>query len=345
MRPTPPGDAAEVDIKFIQIIAIATVITSVTWIFILSSERSLRMNLSRREMMGATGALIVGAAGAGHALGAPQDIDIEVHAEREFIVLRNTGGEDVDLSGYTVDFEHQEPDTQLYELDDGTVVGANDELVVRTGAEASGDAAPPPNTGVSAGFDAPMLNNEDPDVIALIDPDGTVVASTTINTPSPTATATRTPTEEPTETPTPEPEDTPTPTEEPEDTPTPTEEPTETPTPGDGGTGGGGTASVTFDDQNSDGSSVVVRSATLSDGGFLVIHDQSGAVLGHSAYLEAGSHSNVGVTLDDPITATQVLIAMAHTDDGDQSYEFPGADGPYTAGGAPVTDDARVTIC
>lgn len=107
-------------------------------------------------------------------------------------------------------------------------------------------------------------------------------------------------------------------------------------------------ASVTFDDQDSDGRSVIVQQATLSDGGYLVIHGESdgapGAVLGHSEYLEPGEHTTVQVTLDDPITSTQTLIAMAHTDDGDQEYEFPDADGPYTADGKPVTDDACITL-
>jgi hypothetical protein len=103
-------------------------------------------------------------------------------------------------------------------------------------------------------------------------------------------------------------------------------------------------ASVTFEDQDSDGSSVVVQNTTLPDGGFLVVHDESGAVLGHSAYLDAGTNSNVEVSLDSPISSDQTLIAMAHTDDGDESYEFPGADGPYTTDGAPVTDDACVQV-
>ena len=104
------------------------------------------------------------------------------------------------------------------------------------------------------------------------------------------------------------------------------------------------TASVTFGDQDSDGSSVVVQSATLSDGGYLVIHDESGAVLGHSAHLDAGEHSNVEITLDSSISSDQTLIAMAHTDDGDQEYEFPDADGPYTTDGKPVTDPATITL-
>jgi hypothetical protein len=133
---------------------------------------------------------------------------------------------------------------------------------------------------------------------------------------------------------------------------------------GDGGDGGGDDgdgggdgddgddpekpAQVGFTGQDSDGTSVVVQQATLPEGGYLVVHASDdgtpGAVLGHSAYLSAGDHSNVEVALDEPISSTQTLIAMAHTDDGDQECEFPDADGPYTADGEPVTDDASVTL-
>lgn len=305
------------------------------------------MDFSRRDVLGATGALIVGTAGAGQVLGAPQEIEFkEVNAEREFVVLHNTGDEDVDLGGYRIDFEYRGEDTQDDQFPAETVVEANSDLVVATGAGPSEgyEAAPPADVDAGYDEDGQVLNDDTPDTVAVIAPDGTVIAIREINTSSPAPTATRTPTQEPTETPSPEPEETPAPTEEPEATPEPTEEPDSTPTPEEGDTGGGA-ASVTFDDQNSDGRSVVVQGATLSDGGFLVVHDGSGAVRGYSDYLEAGTHSAVEVTLDDRITETQTLVAMAHTDDGDESYEFPDSDGPYTAGGAPVTDDARVTVC
>jgi len=108
------------------------------------------------------------------------------------------------------------------------------------------------------------------------------------------------------------------------------------------------TASVTFDDQESDGTSVVVDSATLPSGGYVVIHESvdgaPGPVLGHSSYLPAVTSTGVTVQLDTPISESQELIAMAHMDDGDQQYEFPDADGPYTVNGAPVIDAAQITI-
>jgi predicted ribosomally synthesized peptide with SipW-like signal peptide len=107
-------------------------------------------------------------------------------------------------------------------------------------------------------------------------------------------------------------------------------------------------ASVNFEDQESDGSSVLVDSVTLPDGGYVVIHASDdgapGDVLGNSPYLSAGTSSDVTVSLDPPISSSQELIAMAHMDDGDQEYEFPGDDGPYTKDGAAVIDAAQITL-
>jgi PGF-CTERM protein len=114
-------------------------------------------------------------------------------------------------------------------------------------------------------------------------------------------------------------------------------------------------ASVSMDNQTSGGYTVTVDSVTLPDGGFVALHDASlsdGAVLesvvGSSAYLEAGTHENVTVRLDDPLSETGTLVAMPHTDDGDRIYEFvsanANADGPYTMDGGAVTDAANVTV-
>ncbi|MFB6079792.1 MAG: CARDB domain-containing protein [Haloferacaceae archaeon] len=136
---------------------------------------------------------------------------------------------------------------------------------------------------------------------------------------------------------------------------------TATATPSGPGNGtGSGTASVTFDDQTSDGTTVTVASANLSNGGFVVIHDDtlmSGdensavtSVVGSSAYLSPGLHENVTVTLDEPISEDQTLVAMPHRDTNDnQAFDFVAqngsVDGPYTAdGGGPVTDSATVTV-
>jgi PGF-CTERM protein len=115
------------------------------------------------------------------------------------------------------------------------------------------------------------------------------------------------------------------------------------------------TASVTFNDQSSNGEQVRVASASLSEGGFVTIHDSTlqddpfGSVRGTSSYLEPGSNSGITVTLDDPIEESQTLIAMPHLDtNGNEAYDFVTSDGsedtPYTANGTAVTDSAEVTI-
>lgn len=281
------------------------------------------MKQTRRSVLGAAGALIAGTAGASHVLAdSHMGIEIKVHAEEEYVVLKNTTDEDINLSGYTINFEYANPNKdQIKTFEERTVLEAGGQLVVATGK------LDVPNADVTFESDNHLLHNEDPDAVAVLNPDGDVVASTNFNT---TTTTTTTEKAETTETTTEESEE------------TTTEEDSDGGSEGDGGDGE--PASVTLDDQNSDGASVIVQHATLSDGGFIVIHDESGAVLGHSTHLDAGDHSNVEVSLDNPITSTQTLIAMAHTDDGDETYEFPDADGPYTAEGAPVTDDAHVTV-
>ncbi|WP_435195498.1 DUF7282 domain-containing protein [Natronomonas sp. EA1] len=116
-------------------------------------------------------------------------------------------------------------------------------------------------------------------------------------------------------------------------------------------------ASVSIMDQTSSGETVRVASASLSQGGFITIHDaslQDGAVFdsvrGSSAYLEAGSHSDVEVTLDDPLEESGTVIAMPHLDtNGNEQYDFVASeganDGPYTtAGGDIVVDAGAITV-
>jgi PGF-CTERM protein len=117
-------------------------------------------------------------------------------------------------------------------------------------------------------------------------------------------------------------------------------------------------ATVNFSEQTSGGTTVVVDSVTLPDGGFVTIHDgtvQDGgehtfsSVRGTSVYLEAGTHENVTVTLEEPVAEDTTLIAMPHKDtDGDHTYTFVSSggaeDGPYTSDGDIVVDPAEVTV-
>lgn len=86
-------------------------------------------------------------------------------------------------------------------------------------------------------------------------------------------------------------------------------------------------AEVVFDAQESDGSSIVVASVTLPADGFIAVHSNAdgapGPVVGHSELLSAGTATDVVVTLDTPLAATDLLFPMAHIDiDQDGVYTF-----------------------
>jgi PGF-CTERM protein len=106
---------------------------------------------------------------------------------------------------------------------------------------------------------------------------------------------------------------------------------------------------LTFNDQQSSGESVIVQNANFSAGGFVAIHlsddGAPGDVVGASGYLDANTDNRVAIVLDEPISENQELIAMAHEDtNGNEAYDFPDADGPYTddAGDA-VVDAAQIS--
>lgn len=127
------------------------------------------------------------------------------------------------------------------------------------------------------------------------------------------------------------------------------------------------TANVTFQNQTSNGTVVFVENVTLSEGGFVAIHNESllqnrtvSSDIGASAYLEPGTHQNVSVELYNVSGANftnaslpagnHTLIAMPHLDtNGNQSFDFVATDGaedgPYTfANGTAVTDQATVQV-
>jgi len=113
-------------------------------------------------------------------------------------------------------------------------------------------------------------------------------------------------------------------------------------------------ATVTFNDQtvSEQNQEVTVSSVLMTEGGFVAIHEggAGGPVIGTSKYLESGQQSNVRVTLDENVSSGTTLVAMPHLDtNANNLYDFDPADsetpdGPYTSGGAPVTDSATVTV-
>lgn len=98
------------------------------------------------------------------------------------------------------------------------------------------------------------------------------------------------------------------------------------------GTPAADAAAIEAEDQISDGTAIIVASVTLPNGGFVAVHGDDngapGAVIGVSPLLPPGLSEDVEVTLDEPLTADATVYPMAHIDDGNGTYEFPGPDGP-----------------
>ena len=84
---------------------------------------------------------------------------------------------------------------------------------------------------------------------------------------------------------------------------------------------------IVAEDQSSDGTTVTVASVTLPSPGFIAIHGNSdgapGPVIGNSELLPAGTSTDVVVTLDQPLTATDMVFPMVHIDINENGvYEF-----------------------
>lgn len=67
---------------------------------------------------------------------------------------------------------------------------------------------------------------------------------------------------------------------------------------------------VAFENQTTDGTTVTVRSVTIPDGGFIAIHNASGAVVGYSEYLSPVRYKNVTVSVTLTQAASQPQLAQ-----------------------------------
>ncbi|MEF8872457.1 MAG: hypothetical protein V5A41_12585, partial [Haloarculaceae archaeon] len=269
------------------------------------------------------------------------------------------------------------------EIESITLIGVSADRVTIDGSMTGDSMARPMLEGGALTFDSVTV--EGLSVGTLTSEKAAAETPTEPETPTPTEPET------PTETPTPTPTETETPTEE-TPTPTETETPTEeTPTPTepadgeednvtDGAVGGDGDnvtdgeeddvtgmeeASVTFEDQTSDGMVINLANFTLPDGGYITIHNDSlldgdavGSVVGTSVFIDPGTYEDVNITLFDvpganfsqtQLTESQTLIAMAHQETNNNViYDFVATNGtadvPYTSNGSAVTDAANITV-
>ncbi|WP_238593350.1 DUF7282 domain-containing protein [Natronobacterium lacisalsi] len=106
------------------------------------------------------------------------------------------------------------------------------------------------------------------------------------------------------------------------------------------------TASITFEDQEGNGTVVTIDEVSLSDGGFVVISDGD-ETLAVSDRLEAGTHENVTVESEDGELVGQLTATVHRDTTEDDRYAYEETDGeedrPYLADGFPVSDTATVT--
>jgi PGF-CTERM protein len=176
------------------------------------------------------------------------------------------------------------------------------------------------------------------DVTTTTTPNNTSTATATAtpnNTSTATTTATPNNTSTATTTATPNNTSTATATATPNTTSTPTDTPEPTATPRTG------TATITFTDQQGE-TTVTVDSVSLSEGGFVVIYNSSGIVIGTSDYLEPGDYESLNVSVSPAFTMSEVVIAEVHYDNGDQSFNAT-EDVAYESGGTAVSDTAFVS--
>ncbi|MDZ7687674.1 MAG: PGF-CTERM sorting domain-containing protein [Halobacteriales archaeon] len=101
---------------------------------------------------------------------------------------------------------------------------------------------------------------------------------------------------------------------------------------------------VTFEDQTSDGDSVVVAESSHAEDYVVVVHaDDEGApgdILGSEGDLDAGVNENVTVSLDETLDAGEhTLHAMLHATSEDGDYGSP-----LTVDGEVVVESAQVTV-
>ncbi|HSK27547.1 MAG TPA: hypothetical protein VK894_11625 [Jiangellales bacterium] len=86
-------------------------------------------------------------------------------------------------------------------------------------------------------------------------------------------------------------------------------------------------AELDVEDQSGDGTTVVVEEVRLSrTAGWLAVFAEDGeTLLGHAPVEPSDDERRLDVTLDQPVTGTQTLLAVLFADDGDGAFD-PAAD-------------------
>jgi flagellar protein FlaJ len=108
-------------------------------------------------------------------------------------------------------------------------------------------------------------------------------------------------------------------------------------------------ASLTFADQASADRTVTVDDVSLSNGGYVVVRANAGdgPIVGHSEYLQPGTHDSVEIAINTGIGDERQLYAVPHLDtNGNRQFDYTeGAtvDGPYPSKLTAPSDPATIT--
>lgn len=131
-------------------------------------------------MLVGTGVGITGLLGAGSLVSANEHeipvIIVKVNPVKETIVLENIGNEPADLGGYRMDWEHADDQDQTDAFEQGVTIEAGARLVVWTGFQSTQIPDVDYDHRI-ADYDQGRINDDNPDVIALLSPGGMVVAT------------------------------------------------------------------------------------------------------------------------------------------------------------------------
>ena len=103
-----------------------------------------------------------------------ESLVIEVYPEEEYVAIRKTGESEgeVDLSGYSLNFDAEGGNDQIRELAEDVVLGPGEGVSVGTGSATQAEVY----MTVVDPYDGNVLADDGSDVVALLDPEGNEVA-------------------------------------------------------------------------------------------------------------------------------------------------------------------------
>lgn len=89
-----------------------------------------------------------------------------------------------------------------------------------------------------------------------------------------------------------------------------------------------------------------VRTTTLTRPGYVVVYQVNSnsdvKVVGNSALLAAGTHSDLNIQLQSPVVSNQTIVAVLHVDNGDGEFMDDSSDSYLGNANAAVVSDVEV---